>query len=113
MPEARLTLAQAVTYLACSPKSNAAYMGVNKALSDIQNKLTGEVPMHLRDSHYKGAKSLGHGKGYKYPHDYENHYVKQSYMPPGMEDVTYYEPTELGFEKILKKYLENTKKNNK
>jgi putative ATPase len=113
MPEARLSLAQAVTYLACSPKSNAAYMGVNKALSDIQNKLTGEVPMHLRDSHYKGAKSLGHGKGYKYPHDYENHYVKQSYMPPGMEDVTYYEPTELGFEKILKEYLENTKKNNK
>ncbi|SHE27989.1 replication-associated recombination protein A [Alkalibacter saccharofermentans] len=113
MPEARLTLAQAVTYLACSPKSNASYIGVNKALSDIQNKRTGEVPMHLRDAHYKGAKSLGHGKGYKYPHDYEQHYVKQSYMPPGMEDVIYYEPTELGYEKVLKDYLDSTKNKNK
>ncbi|NTW72504.1 MAG: replication-associated recombination protein A [Eubacteriaceae bacterium] len=110
MPEARITLAQAVTYLACAPKSNAAYTGIKNALSDIQNKRTGEVPLHLRDAGYKGAKEMGHGKGYKYPHEFENHYIEQNYMPQGMEGVVYYRPTDLGYEKIMKEYLEKIKK---
>ncbi|MBF7095787.1 replication-associated recombination protein A [Alkalibacter mobilis] len=109
MPEARINLSQAVTYLAGAPKSNASYMAINRALSDIQNKRTGDVPNHLKDSHYKGAKDLGHGKGYNYPHEYENHYIEQNYMPIGMEDVRYYYPTDLGYEKKIKEYLEQTK----
>lgn len=109
MPEGRIHLAQAVTYLACAPKSNASYMGLNRALSDIKNKRSGDVPKPLRDSHYKGAKSLGHGQGYMYPHDFEGHYVKQQYMPIGMEDVRYYYPTDLGYEKIISEYLNETK----
>ncbi|QSX08678.1 replication-associated recombination protein A [Alkalibacter rhizosphaerae] len=109
MPEARIHLAQAVTYLASAPKSNASYMGINRALSDIQNKRSGDVPPPLRDASYKGAKSMGHGKGYLYPHDYDNHYVKQQYLPEGMEHVRYYHPTQLGYEKKLYDYLHETK----
>lgn len=109
MPEGRIHLAQAVTYLACAPKSNASYMGINRALSDIQNKRSGDVPTPLRDASYKGAKAMGHGKGYLYPHDFENHYVKQTYLPLGMESVRYYYPTEQGYEKTLKEYLNDTK----
>jgi putative ATPase len=109
MPEARIHLAQAVTYLACAPKSNASYMGIRRALSDIQNKRSGDVPTPLKDASYKGAKSMGHGDGYLYPHDYDNHYVKQAYLPEGLEHVRYYYPTELGYEKKLKDYLMETK----
>ena len=105
MPEARIPLAQAVTYIACAPKSNASYLAIDKALADVRTKNCGEVPSHLRDAHYKGAAKLGHGVDYKYAHDYPNHYVKQQYLPDKMRDVKYYEPTDNGYDKNIKAYL--------
>ena len=105
MPEGRIILAQAALYVACAPKSNAVYMGIDKALSDIRNKPMGKVPGHLKDASYSGAKNLGYGKGYRYPHDFNNSYVKQQYLPNGYEDVKYYNPTNNGYEKEIKKYL--------
>ncbi len=102
MPEARITLAQAVTYLATAPKSNAAYNAINAALMDIEKEDIGAVPMHLRDSHYGGAKELNHGVEYKYPHNYDHHYVKQQYLPKELNRKKYYEPTGLGYEKRIK-----------
>ena len=106
MPEAKILLAQAAIYVACAPKSNAAYMAIANALADVKN-LQGvdEVPIHLRDTHYKGAKFFGHGKNYKYPHDFEGHFVKQNYLPKNFADKKYYTPSENGYEKILKEYL--------
>lgn len=106
MPEARITLAQAVTYLAGAPKSNAAYNAINSALYDIEKEDIGAVPMHLKDSHYGGAKALNHGLDYKYPHDYDHHYVKQQYMPKELFNKNYYRPTGLGYEKRIKDRLE-------
>lgn len=108
MPEARIPLAQAVVYIACSPKSNASYLAIDKAMEDVKNNKTLEVPAALKDSHYKGAKSLGHGKGYQYAHDFEGHYVDQAYMA---EKRAYYEPTEQGFEKNFKHYLQKIRQN--
>ena len=105
MPEGRIILAQAAVYVACAPKSNASYMGINKALEDIRNKPIGKVPGHLKDASYKGAASFGHGKGYKYPHDYKNAYVKQQYLPDEYLDAKYYCPTNNGYEKIIKERL--------
>ena len=102
MPEARIILAEAVTYVASAPKSNASYMAVDEALSYIKSHKTGAVPVHLQDSHYKSAGKLGHGVGYKYAHSYPNHYVNQQYLPDGMEDVTFYHPTDIGYEKDIK-----------
>lgn len=102
MPEARIPLAQATAYIAASPKSNAAYLGIEAAMKDVAEGRTLEVPAHLKDSHYKGAKKLGHGKGYQYAHDFEGHYVEQEYLG---EKRTYYQPTEQGHEKKLKDYL--------
>lgn len=102
LPEARIILAQAVTYIAAAPKSNAAYLAIDKALSDTQ----GEVPKHLRDTSYKGAKTFGHGVGYKYPHAFPNHFVKQQYLPDKKISAHYYEPTEQGAEAIIKRRLE-------
>lgn len=102
MPEARINLAQATTYLATAPKSNAAYLGVGSALQDIEKTKT-TVPLHLRDSSY--AKGFGHGKGYMYAHDYENHYVQQQYLPDELNGRRYYEPTELGYEKKISDYM--------
>ena len=102
LPEARIILAQAATYVACAPKSNAVYLGIEKAIDDVKNKRIKEVPVHLKDASYKGAKRLGHGQGYKYAHDYANHFVKQDYVPEGIQ---YYVPTEIGFEKELKARL--------
>ena len=107
LPEARIPLAQAAVYIACAPKSNAAYMGLEKAAHDVKNKKTQEVPTPLKDASYRSAKKLGRGEGYKYAHNFEGHYVEQEYMP---EKVKYYEPTELGFEKILKERLEKLRK---
>ena len=106
MPEARIVLAQAAIYVACSPKSNASYLGIEKALKDVQQKKTQAVPDALKDASYKGAQKLGHGKDYKYAHDYQDHYVEQAYMP---ENVKYYEPTDLGFEAKIKEYLQAIK----
>lgn len=110
MPEARIILAQAVTYVASAPKSNAAYMAVDQALESVRNHKIGAVPNHLRDAHYKGAAKLGHGIGYKYAHDYPDHYVKQQYLPDELLGTTFYEPTENGYEKNIKEYLKRIRK---
>lgn len=105
MPEGRIILAQAVTYIACAPKSNAAYVGIDMALSDVRNIKIKTVPNHLKDAHYSGAKDLGHGAGYKYAHDYNGHYVKQQYLPDELKDKIYYSPSENGVEKRIKESL--------
>ena len=105
MPEARITLAQAVTYIASAPKSNAAYLGIDAALKDVRTKDCGTVPKHLRDSHYKGAAALGHGQTYCYPHDYPDHFKEQAYLPDKIRTAHYYEPTDIGREKVLHDYL--------
>jgi len=111
MPEARIPLAQAVIYVACAPKSNAAYLAIEKASHDIENQKVQEVPDHLKDASYPGAEVLGHGKGYKYSHDYEGHYVKQKYT---RRAVQYYEPTDIGYEAKIRQRLEKLKtKDNK
>jgi len=94
-------------YVACAPKSNAAYLGIDKALGDVKTKKAGNVPSHLRDGSYAGAQKLGHGQGYKYAHDYPDHYVPQEYMP---FKAVYYEPTEIGHEKKIKERLEALRK---
>lgn len=106
MPEARIILAQAAVYVACAPKSNASYLGIEKALSDVKSNRTQQVPDALKDGSYSGAQKLGRGKDYKYAHDYENHYVKQDYMP---EKTIYYEPTDQGYEAKMKKRLNDLK----
>lgn len=107
LPEARIILAQAVTYIAGAEKSNATYLAIDSALSDVQNKKNSdEVPKHLRDTSYKGAKFFEHGKNYKYPHDFENHFVKQEYLPKNFAGKKYYQPTEQGAEKKIKDRLE-------
>ena len=108
MPEARIILAQAVTYVASAPKSNASYMAINNAMDNVKRKKT-TVPSHLQDSHYKGAGNLGHGIGYKYAHDYPEHYVKQQYLPDEIKEETFYHPTENGHEKVIKEYLDKIK----
>jgi len=103
MPEGRIPLAEATVYIACAPKSNSCYVGIKKALKDIENKTVLNVPIHLRDKSYNSAKKLGNGVNYKYPHDYENNYVKQQYLPENLFDIKYYNPTDNGFEKEIKK----------
>lgn len=109
MPEARIILSQAVTYVASAPKSNASYMAVNKAMEIVASKKDSGVPVHLQDAHYKGASMLGHGEGYLYSHDYPNHYVKQQYLPDNMVGEKFYEPTEIGYEKNIKEHLQRIK----
>ncbi len=92
-PESRILLAEAVCYIANAPKSNSAYLGIDRAISDVHNKNCGNVPIHLRDTHYGGAAKLGHGLEYKYPHDYPNAWVEQQYLPDELVGSTYYEPT--------------------
>lgn len=115
MPEAQIILAQAVTYVATAPKSNAACNSVFEAMSAVQNQRNMPVPVHLQDAHYKGSAKLGHGVGYKYAHDYPNHYVKQQYLPDGMEGQSFYRPTENGYEQQIQKHMrflkESTKNN--
>jgi len=109
MPEARIPLAMAASYVACAPKSNAAYMAVEKALASVREKKT-TVPPHLQDSHYKGASSLGRGLEYMYAHDFPGHYVEQQYLPSEIPDAVFYEPTENGYEKNILEYLKQIKK---
>ena len=94
MPEARIILSQAALYVACAPKSNACYMAVDKALDIVKTTKTQPVPAHLQDAHYKGSAKLGHGVGYKYAHDYPNHYVSQQYLPDALVDESFYSPTD-------------------
>ena len=110
LPEAQIILSQAVTYVASAPKSNAACMAVFEALDSVRNQKTMPVPVHLQDSHYKGASKLGHGQGYLYAHDYPGNYVKQQYLPDGMEGTEFYHPTENGYESKIKERLRELKK---
>ena len=111
MPEARIVLAQAVTYMASAPKSNSAINAIDKAMRVVQETKTPPVPVHLQDAHYKSAGKLGHGKGYKYAHDYKNHYVKQQYLPDGMTGEVFYEPSENGYEQQIRAYYKKIKEN--
>ena len=101
MPEARIILSQAVIYCALAPKSNAAYVAINKAIADVRSGLSGQVPAHLRDAHYAAAADLGHGDGYIYAHDEPGHVAAQQYLPDTLRDKVYYEPTPYGFERTL------------
>ena len=105
MPEAQIILAQAAAYIACAPKSNAAVNAIASAMKTVEETGNLAIPVHLQDAHYKSASKLGHGIGYKYAHDYPNHYVKQQYLPDGLEDVKFYEPTDNGYEKQIKTHL--------
>ena len=108
-PEAEINLAQAVIVMASSPKSNRSMRALQKAKADASTMQTQNIPAHLKNSHYKGAKTLKRGLNYKYPHDYGG-YVKQQYLPDAIKDYRYYEPTENGQEKTFKKYLEELRK---
>ncbi|MDD5044089.1 MAG: replication-associated recombination protein A [Candidatus Omnitrophica bacterium] len=108
LPEARIPLAQAAIYVACAPKSNASYLAIDKATQDIESEKVQEVPDHLKDTHYSGAEKLGHGKDYKYAHDFPGHYVKQKYT---RKKVKYYQPTDSGFEAKIKQRLEKLENN--
>lgn len=105
MPEAQIILSQAVTYLASAPKSNAACNAIFSAMETVAHSKTPQVPAHLQDAHYKSAERLGHGLGYKYPHDFPNHYVEQQYLPDGLTDRKFYEPSENGYEKKIREYF--------
>lgn len=110
MPESQIILSQAAAYVATAPKSNAAYMGIAKAMKTVADTRTMPVPAHLQDRHYKGAEKLGHGLGYKYAHDYPNHYVTQQYLPDGIEGMRFYEPSENGYEKKIREHMEFIKR---
>lgn len=106
MPEGKIILSQLVTYMSLAPKSNASYTAINQAMEDVQNQKTEEVPAHLRDANYYGAKGMGHGVGYKYAHDYEGHYVSQKYIGNVKK---YYHPAKIGFEIKLSDRIEELK----
>lgn len=106
MPEGRIPLAEAVTYLAMAPKSNASYRALDAAIADVKNGFSGQVPTHLRDAHYPGAKELGHGEGYKYSHDHPHGVAAQEYLPETLRGKRYYEPTGNGMERSLGERLQ-------
>ncbi len=106
MPEARIILSQAAVYVACAPKSNAAYLAINRAMDTVQEQKTYAIPSHLRGSGYEGAAKLGRGEGYMYAHDYKNHYVKQQYLPDELAGASFYEPTQNGYERVIKEHLD-------
>ncbi|HHT69333.1 MAG TPA: replication-associated recombination protein A [Firmicutes bacterium] len=106
MPEARIPIAQAIIYIATAPKSNSVVSAVDAALAAVKSTGAEPVPIHLRDSHYAGAAQLGHGKGYKYPHDYPHHYVVQDYLPSNVKDLQLYSPSDQGREKVIKERVE-------
>ena len=105
MPEARLILAQCATYLASAPKSNAAYTGINKAISEVRNNEQFPVPLHLRNAPTKLMKDIGYGKKYKYAHDHPNHFIEENYLPDELKGKQFYFPTENGQEKKIKEWL--------
>ncbi len=105
MPEAQIILSQAVTYVATAPKSNAACNAVFAAMEAVKNERSMPVPAHLQDAHYRGSADLGHGTGYKYAHDYPNHYVRQQYLPDGLTGRRFYEPTDMGYERQIREHM--------
>ncbi len=109
-PEARIILSEAACYVALAPKSNSAYMAIDAAIADVRHKDCGQVPDHLKDSHYSGASKLGHGKAYKYAHNYPNGYVKQQYLPTPLIDATYYNGIKRGKEEQLLQDWEERRK---
>ncbi|MDD6057808.1 MAG: replication-associated recombination protein A [Clostridiales bacterium] len=106
LPEAKIILSQAVTYVASAPKSNAAICAIEEAMEAVKTTQTAPIPAHLRDGHYKSSHKLGHGVGYQYAHDYPNHYVSQQYLPDGLTDRQFYRPTENGYEKTIREYFD-------
>lgn len=110
MPEGRIPLAEAVTYLAMAPKSNASYKALDAAIADVRSGLVGEVPAHLRDAHYPGAKQLGHGKGYKYAHNFPHSVAPQEHLPEALRGKEYYTPTGNGMERTISERLETIRR---
>ena len=108
-PEARIPVAEATILLATSPKSNSSYVAINRALADLENMTIDDIPMHLKDAHYGGASKMGRGVEYKYPHAYENHYVKQQYLPDNIKNKVYYEYGDNKMEKTTKEYWNRVK----
>lgn len=109
MPEAQIILSQAVTYVASAPKSNSAVNAIFDAMEAVKNTKTAPIPVHLQDAHYKSSGKLGHGVGYKYAHDYPDHYVEQQYLPDGLTDRKFYVPSENGYEKNIREYFKKIK----
>lgn len=110
MPEAGIILSQAATYVACAPKSNASYNAITEALAVVKHEKSGAIPSYLKDAHYKDAAKLGHGIGYQYAHDYENHYVEQQYLPDEHKDKVFYHLTNNGYEANIKEHFNQIKK---
>ena len=106
MPEARIVLAQAASYVACAPKSNSAIMAIDAAMDFVKNHPAYKIPSYLQGAHYKGAAKLGHGIGYKYAHDYENNYVKQQYLPDEIAEMSFYHLSDNGYEAKIKEYFD-------
>ncbi|MDD2971115.1 MAG: replication-associated recombination protein A [Lachnospiraceae bacterium] len=113
MPESQIILSQAVSYVACAPKSNAACMGIQKAMEVVKHTGNLKIPTHLQDAHYKGAAKLGHGTGYKYAHDYPNHYVEQQYLPYELKGEEFYAPSGNGYERKIQEHMKMLKENAK
>ena len=111
MPESQIILSQAASYVACAPKSNSACNAIFAAMDSVKRKKT-TVPVHLQDAHYRGHENLGHGIGYKYAHDYPNHYVEQQYLPDEIKDEKFYIPSENGYEKNIREYFKKIKGQN-
>lgn len=105
MPESQIILSQAATYIATAPKSNSSYNAIAAAMSAVKSTQTDPIPVHLQDAHYKSAGKLGHGVGYKYAHDYKNHYVKQQYLPDSLVGTKFYEPTDIGYEEQIRNHM--------
>ena len=110
MPEARIILAEAANYIACAPKSNASYLAINAALKFVKENSDFDIPKHIRNANYDGEKDIGIGVGYKYAHDFENHFVEQQYLPDEMKDTVFLNLTDMGFEKSIKTHLNKIKK---
>lgn len=110
MPEAQIILAQAVAYIACAPKSNAAVEAIYKAMKTVEEERTPRVPAHLQDAHYGGSAKLGHGVGYEYAHDFPNHFSRQNYLPEDLVGTKFYEPGDLGYEKTMKEWMETIRR---
>lgn len=109
MPEAKIILSQAVTYVASAPKSNSAICAIDEAMEVVERTKTAPIPAHLQDAHYKSAGKLGHGVGYLYAHAYPGHYVKQQYLPDGLTEEVFYRPSDNGYEKQIQAYLNRIK----
>ena len=109
LPEAELILSQAAIYLACAPKSNSVTVALDEAHKVVSDKGNQPIPVNLRDAHYPGAAELGHGVDYKYPHNYENHYVKEQYLPYELKDLNFYKPGDLGYEEKIKEHFKKIK----